>query len=110
MPWTLTDDDQELYYDVAGDGPGLVFAGGFGGIADVSAAQVAELQDEFTCVTYDLRGYDPCGRSLADELPNARLEVLVDGNHCAMIQRPDWFNEHLRAFARSASGVAVDVS
>jgi len=265
MPWTLTDDDQELYFEVAGDGPPLVFAGGFGGIADVWSAQVDELRDEFTCVTYDLRGYgrsdkplpavrygverhardvatvmdaagidsavlvghsmggntmmqlaldeprraqalvlaasfaagaqlveaagefdvlgfikdsvrrrqaryefflssgatedvalettkwptytllgnlesfiafearerlgeldlpvlvlhgdadvvaplDPCGRYLADTLANARLEVLAEGNHCPMIQRPDWFNEHLRTFARSILGTEAVTS
>ncbi len=60
MPWTLTDDDQELYYEVTGNGSSLVFLGGFGGIADVWAAQAAGLSDQFRCVTYDPRGY---GRS-----------------------------------------------
>jgi hypothetical protein len=36
MPWAPTDDDQEIYYERAGDGgPVLAFAGGFGGVAEV---------------------------------------------------------------------------
>jgi pimeloyl-ACP methyl ester carboxylesterase len=62
MPWTLADDDQELYYE--------------GG----------------------------------NTTANARLEVLAEGNHCPMIQRPNWFNEHLRTFARSAVGAEAVTS
>lgn len=64
--WTSSDDGQEIYYDVAGEGPALVFMGGFGGIADVWAAQVSDLSDEFRCVTYDLRGYGRSGKPVPD--------------------------------------------
>jgi pimeloyl-ACP methyl ester carboxylesterase len=46
-----------LHYDVAGEGPPLVFVHGMCGQAEVWAEQVSRLSDEFTCVTYDRRGH-----------------------------------------------------
>ena len=258
MAWTITDDDQELYYDVTGDGHPLMFIGGFAGITDVWEAQTATLGGDFLCITYDPRGYgrsdkpvpavrygverhmrdvgavmdaagadraivvghsmggntalrlaldrpervsalvlvasfasgsqvleaaapfdvaafiknaiirkqsryefflssgathevcvestkwptyavagnmetflafeareeirrltlpvlvvhgdadqisplDPCGRYLADTIPGARLEVLEGGNHCPMVQRPEWFNDVLRRFVEAVA-------
>ena len=57
---------------MAGDGPPLVLAG-FGGIADVWAAQVAD-RDAFTCVAYDLRGYGRFDKPLP-AVPRTRSSV-----------------------------------
>lgn len=46
-----------LHYEVAGEGPPLVFVHGMCGRAEVWADQVSRLSDEFTCVTYDRRGH-----------------------------------------------------
>ncbi len=59
MP-TLVRDGRELYYEVAGDGPAVVFI--HAGIADMSQwdAQVEALRDRFRVVRYDVAGF---GRS-----------------------------------------------
>ncbi len=46
-----------LHYDVAGDGPPLVFVHGMCGRGAVWSGQVERLSDAFTCVTYDRRGH-----------------------------------------------------
>ena len=49
--------DVRLHFDVAGQGPPLVFIHGMCGRGRVWAGQVKRLSDEFTCVTYDRRGH-----------------------------------------------------
>lgn len=46
-----------LHYEVAGDGPPLVFVHGMCGRAAVWADQVQRLSGEYTCITYDRRGH-----------------------------------------------------
>jgi 3-oxoadipate enol-lactonase len=46
-----------LQYEMAGDGPPLVFVHGMCGHGAVWADQVQRLSDEFTCITYDRRGH-----------------------------------------------------
>lgn len=46
-----------LHYEVAGDGPPLVFVHGMCGRGAVWSGQVDLLSDAFTCVTYDRRGH-----------------------------------------------------
>ena len=60
MPWTNADDGCEIYYEVQGHGPAIVFASGFMGIAEIWRAQVEALSDSYTCIAFDNRG---AGRS-----------------------------------------------
>ncbi|HEY3549006.1 MAG TPA: alpha/beta hydrolase [Propionicimonas sp.] len=46
-----------LHYEVAGDGPPLLFVHGMCGRGAVWAGQVDRLSDAFTCVIYDRRGH-----------------------------------------------------
>jgi pimeloyl-ACP methyl ester carboxylesterase len=41
---------------------------------------------------------DPCGRSLADGLPDAELEIFGGVNHCPMTEQPDRTSDLLLAF------------
>ena len=50
-----------LHYEMAGDGPPLVFVHGMCGRGAVWAGQVERLSDEFTCVVYDRRGHGSSG-------------------------------------------------
>ena len=56
----------DLYYEVAGTGPWLVFAHGGEGTRLHWWAQVAALQHRFRCVTYDARGF---GQSTVGDVP-----------------------------------------
>jgi pimeloyl-ACP methyl ester carboxylesterase len=56
----------EIYYEVTGTGPWLVFAHGGEGTRLHWWAQVAALQDRFRCVTYDARGF---GQSTFGTMP-----------------------------------------
>jgi pimeloyl-ACP methyl ester carboxylesterase len=58
----LVTDDAELYYELHGDGPPLVFIHGASGTHLSWWQQVAELRYHYSCLIYDLRGY---GRSRA---------------------------------------------
>lgn len=50
-----------LHYEVAGDGPPLVFVHGMCGRGAVWTGQVERLSDEFTCLVYDRRGHGSSG-------------------------------------------------
>jgi pimeloyl-ACP methyl ester carboxylesterase len=56
----LVTDDTELYYELHGEGPPLVFIHGASGTHLSWWQQVAELRYHYSCLIYDLRGY---GRS-----------------------------------------------
>ena len=60
MPWARADDGCEIYYDVRGDGPTVVFVSGFKGITGIWREQVQRLESQYRCITFDNRGY---GRS-----------------------------------------------
>lgn len=68
-----------LHYDVAGDGPPLVFVHGMCGRGQVWADQVARLSSEFTCVTYDRRGH---GASTDTDAPHS---VALHGDDFAAL-------------------------
>ena len=72
MPFVLTDDDCEIYYETNGSGPTLVFAAGFMGITDIWRHQVQALSSQFHCVAFDTRG---AGRS---DKPMSRVAYGVD--------------------------------
>lgn len=55
----MTLDDCELYYEVEGSGPGLVFAHGLGGNHMSWWQQVPYFRDRYTCVTFAHRGFAP---------------------------------------------------
>jgi len=57
-----------LHYEMAGDGPPLVFVHGMCGRGAVWAGQVDRLSAEFTCVTYDRRGH---GSSTDGDVPHS---------------------------------------
>ncbi len=60
MPFVLTDDDCEIYYEAHGDGPAVAFISGFMGITDIWRAQIDSLKAHYRCIAFDTRG---AGRS-----------------------------------------------
>lgn len=60
MPFTLADDDCELYYEQRGSGPAIAFVSGFMGITDIWEHQLATCAAGYRCIAYDNRG---AGRS-----------------------------------------------
>src|SRR3954447_26375513 len=46
-----------IHYEIAGDGPPLVFVHGMCGTGAVWDGQVERLSNQFTCITYDRRGH-----------------------------------------------------
>lgn len=63
MPFTTTDDAQEIYFDVHGAETSkatLVFVSGYFGVADIWQPLISRLSPKYRCVAYDSRGY---GRS-----------------------------------------------
>lgn len=71
MPYVMTDDDCEIYFETHGDGPAVAFISGFMGITEIWQAQIAALVPHYRCVTFDTRG---AGRS---EKPLPRLAYGV---------------------------------
>lgn len=71
MPYVVTDDDCEIYYEVLGNGPSIVFISGFMGITDIWRAQIDSLKAHYRCIAFDTRG---AGRS---EKPLPRLAYGV---------------------------------
>jgi pimeloyl-ACP methyl ester carboxylesterase len=72
MPFVLSDDDCEIYYETIGSGPTIVFASGFMGITDIWRHQIEVLSSHFRCVAFDTRG---AGRS---DKPLPRIAYGVD--------------------------------
>ena len=60
MPFVVTDDDCEIYYEAHGNGPTVVFISGFMGITDIWHAQIEVLKARYRCIAFDTRG---AGRS-----------------------------------------------
>lgn len=58
MPW-LTLSDADIFYEVRGAGPALVFAHGLGGCHASWWQQVGHFADRYTCVTFSHRGFAP---------------------------------------------------
>ena len=80
----------DLYYEVHGSGPPIVFAHGAGGNHLSWWQQVPHFRDRYTCVTFDHRGY---GRSAADPGPdNGRYYV---GDLTALIDHLAFERVHL---------------
>lgn len=67
-------DDVDLYYEVHGNGPPLVFIHGASGTHLAWWQQVAELRHRWTCLIYDLRGF---GKSVARDYNPSDGAALV---------------------------------
>jgi pimeloyl-ACP methyl ester carboxylesterase len=70
-----------LHYDVAGNGPPLVFVHGMCGFGAVWSGQLDRLSDAFMCVTYDRRGH---GSSSDGDVPHT---VPLHGDDLAALLR-----------------------
>ena len=77
----LRRDGAEIYYEVAGSGPAVVFAHGLGGNHLSWWQQVAHFSPRFTCVVFAHRGFPPsspvAGRSAPDSYADD-LAALID--------------------------------
>ena len=95
----------EIYYEVTGDGPWVVFAHGGEGTRLHWWAQVAALQHRFRCVTYDARGF---GQSAFGQAPPSdnlhRDDLLALMDHLA-IGRAHLVGQSMGGLA--VSGVAI---
>jgi pimeloyl-ACP methyl ester carboxylesterase len=95
----------DLYYEVTGDGPWLVFAHGGEGTRLHWWAQVAALRDHFRCVTYDARGF---GQSTVGDVPdtdNLHRDDLVALLDHLSIDRAHLVGQSMGGLA--VSGVAI---
>jgi pimeloyl-ACP methyl ester carboxylesterase len=109
MPWAPRSADRtgflerpgaRIYYEVAGEGPALVFAHGLGGNHLSWWQQVPYFRDRYTCVTFAHRGFAPSSaagtpdpmdfagdlEALADHLGIGRLAIVGQsmGGWCAL--------------------------
>ena len=75
-------DGTDVYYEVHGSGPAIMFVHGAGGNHAVWWQQVAALQDAYTVVTLDLRGFGKSDSSMAEfdsrDFPEDLIAVLDD--------------------------------
>jgi len=72
MPFAVTDDDCELYYEQRGNGRAIAFVSGFMGITDIWDQQIAACAAGYHCIAHDNRG---AGRS---DKPMPRVAYGVD--------------------------------
>jgi 3-oxoadipate enol-lactonase len=95
----------DLYYEVTGTGPWLVFAHGGEGTRLHWWAQVAALQRRFRCVTYDARGFGQSAVGTVPETDNIhRDDLLALLDHLA-IERAHLVGQSMGGLA--VSGVAI---
>lgn len=57
MNWLKTDEGLEIYYEVTGEGPAIVFQSGYMGIHDIWKYQIDYFKNSYKCITQDNRGY-----------------------------------------------------
>jgi 3-oxoadipate enol-lactonase len=67
----------EIYYEVVGTGPALLFAHGLGGNHMSWWQQVAHFAPSHTCVAFSHRGFPPSGRAPAATAPDAYADDLA---------------------------------
>ncbi len=81
MPFTSSG-GVDVYYEVHGSGPAIMFVHGAGGNHAIWWQQVAALQDAYTVVTLDLRGFGKSESSMAEfdsrDFPDDLVGVLDD--------------------------------
>jgi 3-oxoadipate enol-lactonase len=80
MPF-LTLDRCDLYYEVTGQGPALLFAHGLGGGHLSWWQQVPYFRDRYTCITFSHRGFSPSRTAPDSPGPSAfvdDLSALID--------------------------------
>jgi len=73
--------DAEIYYEVVGDGPPLVFAHGLGGNHLSWWQQVAHFAPRHTCVVFSHRGFPPSSRVAGARAPDGYagdIAALID--------------------------------
>jgi len=78
---SLPVEDGEIYYEVMGQGPGLIFVHGLGGNHLSWWQQVPFLSRRYTCVTYSQRGFASspnCSNKIETSLFSDDLAALVD--------------------------------
>src|SRR5262245_28226414 len=71
----------DLYYEVTGAGPAVVFAHGFGGNHLSWWQQVPHLAERYTCVTFSHRGFGPSGEDAGGPGP---LPSSMTWAHCSI--------------------------
>jgi pimeloyl-ACP methyl ester carboxylesterase len=67
----------ELYYEVSGSGPAIVFAHGLGGNHMAWWQQLAHFSPRYTCVTFSHRGFPPSGAVAGASAPDAYADDLA---------------------------------
>ena len=85
-------DGVELYYEVHGEGPPVVFIHGVSGTHLIWWQQIAELRHHFTCLIYDQRGF---GRSRPTRPYDVGDGNLLYGDLCGLIEHVGLANDKL---------------
>jgi len=79
--------DADIYYEVAGSGPPLLFITGMGGIAAYWRPQVNEFQKDFTVIVFDQRGTGQSTMSKVDYTVAMLAQDVIDLLDCLGLQR-----------------------
>src|SRR6476659_1655701 len=94
----------DLYHELAGDGPDLLFLNGSGATLEASAPLIDRLRRHFRVLAFDSRGL---GRSGAVESPYAMADLATDA--LALLDHLGW--QTSRVFGVSFGGmVALEVA
>src|ERR1700761_4722674 len=78
----LDRDGVKIHYDVEGAGPALILTHGYSSTGDMWAGQVPVLKDDFTVITWDMRGH---GRSDYPEDQAAYSEEATVADMAALL-------------------------
>src|SRR5205823_9357726 len=73
----LRRDGAEIYYEVAGEGPPIVFAHGLGGNQLSWWQQIPHFAARHTCVAFAHRGFPPSSAVAGDRAPDAYADDLA---------------------------------
>jgi pimeloyl-ACP methyl ester carboxylesterase len=85
-------DGVDLYYELHGEGPAVVFVHGVSGTHLVWWQQIAEIRHHFSCLIFDQRGF---GRSRPTRPYNVGDGHLLYHDLCSLIDHVGWSQEKL---------------
>lgn len=79
MPYFITNDSIDIYYECIGNGEPLVFIHGLGASSEMYKPQVEYFKKEFRVVTIDLRGNGKSGKleCLKDEVLDTQIKDVI---------------------------------
>jgi len=82
MPTATASDGTKLHYEIAGDGPDILFLHEFAGTLKEWAPQVRHLSGQYRCIAFNARGYPPS--DAPDDPDRYSQDIAIEDAFCIL--------------------------